>query len=122
MLKKHTATMLALAARLDSRIIVTEPMVDAWHEVVGDLHRDDARSAVIEHYRHETRQVMPADVRDRAALAEEARMADYERDRFERVLGVLGMTRDEWMSNAHDPGWVEAQRVRYEQLTTEDGS
>jgi hypothetical protein len=56
--------LLAVAASFDRRTI-GEADSEAWESAVGDLSFDDARAAVIAHYRETRDWVMPSDVRQR---------------------------------------------------------
>ncbi len=61
MTRTEVAAMLAACSALDGRV-VTDDTVSAWHDVLGGLPLDRAVPAVREHYRTETRRLMPADV------------------------------------------------------------
>ena len=68
----ETAELLAVAAAYDQRT-VGDLDVGAWHATIGDLPYPDARTAVIAHYRHTSRRLMPADVFSGVRSAREAR-------------------------------------------------
>lgn len=46
----------------------------AWAEAMGDVNRDDALSVVTEHYRAETRRIMPKDILDGVRRLRRARL------------------------------------------------
>jgi hypothetical protein len=73
------ATLLAMVAAFDRRT-VGEADVVAWHEAVGDLRLEDARAAVIAHFRTSRDWLMPIDVRTAVAA--------LRRDRLERELPI----------------------------------
>src|SRR5690242_19905210 len=53
--------LLAIMAMYDYRQ-VDAAMVIAWEAVIGDLPFDDARAAVIQHYRNSDERIMPSHV------------------------------------------------------------
>jgi hypothetical protein len=59
---QETAGILAMISALDGRKAFGEIDAQAWTAVLGDVMFDDAREAVIEHYRESTHPLMPADV------------------------------------------------------------
>jgi hypothetical protein len=70
--------MLTRAALLDPRMKRSDPteqadMATAWAQVLGDVPLQAALTAVVAHYRDETRSLMPADV---VALTAEMPTAD----------------------------------------------
>lgn len=54
---------------------VGETDVDVWHDCLGDIGYDDARAAVIEHFRNSTAWLMPAHVRSSVKQIHTARIA-----------------------------------------------
>lgn len=62
MTKADVVLLLGFASMYDYRRI-GEADVEAWYLVVGDLDLDDAKAAVIAHYRDSTERLMPAHVR-----------------------------------------------------------
>jgi hypothetical protein len=60
--RQDTALLLGMCAAYDQRTIGDADAL-AWHEILSDLDFDDAKLAVVAHYRTETRRVMPADIR-----------------------------------------------------------
>lgn len=71
------ATLLAMVAAFDRRT-VGEADVVAWHEAIGDLRLEDARSAVVAHFRTSRDWLMPLDVRTAVTA--------MRRDRLERDM------------------------------------
>lgn len=69
-----TGKVLAKAAAFDRRT-VGEADVLAWHQAIGGLEALDALDAVAAHYQHETRWLMPADIRSHAEAAAKRRAA-----------------------------------------------
>jgi hypothetical protein len=67
------ALLLAFCAAFDQRT-VGEADARAWSEALGLIKVDDAREAVVGHYRDETRRVMPADVIKRVRSIRAARI------------------------------------------------
>ena len=65
---------LTLAASYDQRTI-GEADALAWAKALGDINQDDACDAVTEHYRNETRRLMPADVINGVRRIREARLS-----------------------------------------------
>ncbi len=65
---------LTLAASYDQRTI-GEADALAWAKALGDINQDDACDAVTEHYRNETRRLMPADVLAGVRRIRNARLA-----------------------------------------------
>lgn len=70
MTAEEIAAILATAAAYDART-VGEADIIAWHAALSDLPYTQARDAVIEHYRTETRRIMPADIRARVRAMRE---------------------------------------------------
>jgi Asp-tRNA(Asn)/Glu-tRNA(Gln) amidotransferase A subunit family amidase len=60
--RQDTALLLGMCAAYDQRTIGDADAL-AWHEILSDLDFEDAKLAVVAHYRTETRRVMPADIR-----------------------------------------------------------
>jgi len=58
----HVAKLLGLAASFDQRT-TGEADDQAWLAVLGDLDFDDARAALLDHYRDSTERIMPAHIR-----------------------------------------------------------
>lgn len=69
----ETADLLSIAAGIDQRTI-GEADVRAWHMVLDDIPFDAAAAALRDHYRTETRRVLPADIIRRVKPP-----ADYDR-------------------------------------------
>ena len=57
----QATALLVLASTYDNRK-VTREQASAWHEALGGVRFDDARQAVVDHYRNDRRWLMPADV------------------------------------------------------------
>jgi hypothetical protein len=91
--KQETAQLLAWMQGVDGRVL-NELSVLAWHQVVGDLDYDAALDAVREHYREESRYVMPADVVARCnvgpeyGLDETQKMLEESRRRWLTLAGI----------------------------------
>jgi len=62
---RETAAILAMIAAVDSRRSFGEIDVSAWHAVIGDFTFDDAREAVISHYRESPHSITPSDINTR---------------------------------------------------------
>lgn len=85
MTPKDAAVVLALAATFDTRLTPPSPedakaRALAWAAALDeDMTQDQGRAAVIEHYRDQTRSLLPADVnqihRDRAREHRASRLA-----------------------------------------------
>ena len=75
MTPSQTAELLAFCAAFDRRTLGKADVL-AWHTVLEDLEFTEARDAVTQHYRTETRWIMPADIR--------ATVRAIHRDRLER--------------------------------------
>lgn len=58
--RREVAATLAMIASLDGRRSFGDLDVTAWAAVIGDLRFDDARDAVLGHYRRTTESLMPA--------------------------------------------------------------
>ncbi|WP_327047270.1 hypothetical protein OG320_05095 [Microbispora sp. NBC_01189] len=69
----EAAVLLGIAAAFDRRT-VGEVDARAWAEALADVALDDARAAVVEHYRESARWLMPADVRTRVKAMRRARL------------------------------------------------
>lgn len=95
--------LLSVAAAFDQRT-VGEFDVGAWHAAIGDLDLEDARLAVIGHYREHRERLMPADVRDRVILL-----------RRERLAAVPDLPPD---VDPDDPGYFAALRARREAIAS----
>ena len=61
MIASEAAAVLTLAATYDGRT-VGEADAEAWASILADVSLPGALEAVQEHYRHETRRLMPADI------------------------------------------------------------
>jgi len=59
----QAAQLLAMAAAYDNRN-ASEIAARAWGEALHDIRFDDARHALIEHYKHNRQWLMPADIRE----------------------------------------------------------
>jgi hypothetical protein len=80
-----SALLLAVAA-VDDRVSHDDARVQAWHAILDDrTSLDHARDAVVEHYRRETRVIMPADVNTYAKSRR-----DREREESERLALEAG--------------------------------
>ena len=64
----EAADLLSLAAGIDQRTI-GEADVRAWQMVLHDIDYSSAAAALRDHYRTDTRRVMPADIVNRAKPA-----------------------------------------------------
>lgn len=67
MQKSQIAKLLGIAAAFDQRTSGTADD-EAWLAAIGDLNFEDAREALIGHYRDSTERVMPAHIRQRVTL------------------------------------------------------
>lgn len=72
----EAAELLGVAATFDRRTVGESDAV-AWAAALHDITLDDAKRAVVEHYRESREWIMPADVRRRVKAAREARMARH---------------------------------------------
>jgi hypothetical protein len=75
--RSETALLLGSIAARDQRT-VGETDVLAWHEDLGDLPFDDARSAVSRHFRETTERIMPAHIRRQVRIIRDERRASTE--------------------------------------------
>lgn len=73
MTPEETGAILALCASYDARTVGKADVL-AWHHAIGDLPYDDARAAVLAHYRDRRDRIMPADVRHRVKTIREERI------------------------------------------------
>lgn len=79
--RSHTALVLAKVAAIDNRRLdpavpgEPTPILDAWHEAIGDLRFEDCLTAVAAHRRESTDWLMPAHIvtRVKAMRAERVR-------------------------------------------------
>jgi hypothetical protein len=71
---EEVVDLLTLVASYDRRT-VGEADVDAWLMATGDLPFDDAKVAVVKHYRESREWLMPVDVRRHVRAIREARIA-----------------------------------------------
>lgn len=71
--RSQTAALLAMCAAYDQRTI-GETDVAAWHAALDDINAEDARRAVIGHYREQTQRIMPADIRRGVRRVRDARL------------------------------------------------
>lgn len=101
----ETATLLTMCAAYDRRTI-GEADVHAWQAVLPDIRFEDARKAVIDHYRDHRDWIMPADVR---AIARKART-----DRLARHLELVPDADPDDV-----PGYLAA--LREDRMRTADG-
>jgi hypothetical protein len=82
----EVSALLVAVGAVDDRIADDEPRVQAWHAILDPrVTLAHARDAVVEHYRRESRLIMPADVN----LYAKARR-DREREQSERVALEAG--------------------------------
>lgn len=95
--RAETARLLTMCAAYDNRT-PSEAAVIAWHEALADLAFEDAKTAVVDHYRASREWIMPADVRQRiveirrhrlAALGDDAAVPDADPDDVEAYLKAL---------------------------------
>ena len=75
--RREVAAVLAMVSALDDRRVFGEVDVTAWEAVIGDLRFDDAREAVIRHYKEETTVMMPANVRRLVKLIRASRKREH---------------------------------------------
>lgn len=80
MRRSETALVLAKIAAFDNRRLdppdaADTPLLNAWHEVIGDLGVTEALAAVAAHYRDSRDWLMPAHLRQRVVQARTARLA-----------------------------------------------
>lgn len=61
MTEAEIADLLLFASHYDNRHL-SEEETQAWHLTLRRLNLDDAKAAVAEHYQHDSRRLMPADV------------------------------------------------------------
>lgn len=83
-----TVDVLTKIAAFDRRTL-GDADVAAWHDVIGDLEREDAMEAVRRHYLSSREWIMPADVRRLAAEVARPRLAGR------WAPGMYGVTREE---------------------------
>lgn len=90
--KSDVVLLLAFAGTYDYRK-VGDADIEAWYLAVGDLDIDDAKDAVVAHYRNTTDRLMPAHLRQGVkAIKDERRRAEKHASRalpsrFEQDLG-----------------------------------
>ncbi|WP_116949210.1 hypothetical protein [Jiangella endophytica] len=72
--KSETATILAMVQSFDRRT-VGEADIAAWEAVLTDIRLDDAKAAVLGHYRKSRAWLMPADIVDFVTLLRRTRRA-----------------------------------------------
>ena len=77
--RAEVVLLLTLAGTFDYRK-VGDADVEAWHLALDDIDLDDAKAAVVRHYRESTDRLMPAHVRQRVKTirAERARHQPHE--------------------------------------------
>ncbi len=73
---QETAAILAMIAAVDSRRSFGEIDVTAWHAFIGNFTFDDAREAVIAHYKESPHSILPADVNTRVGAVRRARIGN----------------------------------------------
>jgi hypothetical protein len=73
---QETAAILAMIAAVDSRRSFGEIDVTAWHAFVRDFTFDDARDAVIAHYKESPHSILPTDICTRVGAARRARIGN----------------------------------------------
>lgn len=73
---RDTAAILAMVAAVDSRRSFGEIDVQAWHAFIGDFTFDDAREAVIAHYRESPHSITPSDINTRVGAVRRARIGN----------------------------------------------
>lgn len=73
---RETAAILAMVAAVDSRRSFGEIDVQAWHAFIGDFTFDDAREAVISHYRESPHSITPSDINTRVGAVRRARIGN----------------------------------------------
>jgi hypothetical protein len=73
MTKRQIRDILELIVSVDGRRI-TENTPSAWLDIIGDLNHDDARSAIIAHYRESTEWLTPGHIRARVAAMRQKRI------------------------------------------------
>lgn len=61
MRKSEVAKVLAFAASIDDREVTTQ-MIEAWHDLLGDMEYGVALEAARLHFANESRALWPADV------------------------------------------------------------
>ena len=108
MTKKDIAKLLAVAAELDPRVLVTMAKVEAWHSILGDVEPDLAWEAVRAHYRESDAVLMPAHVVDRAAAILQARAWEPPAlTADERILcEAAGIPAEEFVERRGDEEWI----------------
>lgn len=78
-----SALLLAVNA-VDDRVTHDDARVQGWHGILDErVTLAHARDAVVEHYRRETRSIMPADVNTYAKARREREREDAERRALE---------------------------------------
>lgn len=83
MKRSQTALVLAKIAAVDNRRLDPPdadmtPILDSWHEAIGDLGVQDCLDAVRDHRRETTEWLQPAHVRDRVIVMRRARVENVE--------------------------------------------
>jgi hypothetical protein len=73
---QETAAILAMIAAVDSRRSFGEIDVTAWHAFIGGFMFDDAREAVIAHYKESPHSILPTDVCTRVGAVRRARIGN----------------------------------------------
>lgn len=73
---RETAAILAMVAAVDSRRSFGEIDVQAWHAFIGNFTFDDAREAVIAHYRESPHSITPSDINTRVGAVRRARIGN----------------------------------------------
>lgn len=73
---RETAAILAMVAAVDSRRSFGEIDVQAWHAFIGNFTFDDAREAVISHYRESPHSITPSDINTRVGAVRRARIGN----------------------------------------------
>lgn len=73
--RTETGILLTYIGELDGRQITRET-VTAWHDVIGDIPLDDARRAVVEHFKASTDYLKPGHIRASAKDLRKRRLAE----------------------------------------------
>lgn len=82
----EVAALLTAAKSLDDRVTPDKPRTAGWCATLDpDMTFDDARGFLVDHYRTETRAVMPADLNMRWRAAKRARADEAAADQLRAV-------------------------------------
>jgi hypothetical protein len=106
--RSQTALILAKIAmgdnrRLDPDDAVETPILDYWHEQIGDLDVRDCLAAVAEHRRSSGEYLMPVHVRDGVKRVRGARLA---------VVSDLGVIMGDVDGDTPGPEWLATLKAR----------